>query len=275
MAEPLWTFEDVLEATCGRAEGGGAHELLSVSIDSRSLEPGALFTAIRGEHNDGHDYVGQAFEAGAGAALVAQDAKLDVSGALIRVPDTLEALNRLGSTARARNLARIIAVTGSVGKTGTKEALRLALGASGRVYSSEKSYNNHWGVPLSLAHFARANDVGVIEVGMNHAGEIRNLARIARPAIGVVTNVGYAHIENFDSIDGVALAKRELIESLPPDGTAVLNADDPRVAGFRQVHGGEVITFGFSEDADVRAGQMERQGAGTRFRVRDSGWFET
>ena len=158
MSDPLWAFDKALAATAGRAEGDDKPELTSVSIDSRTLEPGALFAAIRGDSLDGHDYVAKAFQAGAVAALVADDAKLEATGTLIRVPDTLDALNRLGAAARARSEARVIAVTGSVGKTGTKEALRLALGASGCVHASQKSYNNHWGVPLTLANLARGQD---------------------------------------------------------------------------------------------------------------------
>jgi len=256
VAEPLWTFEKVLDATAGRAEGAHAPELLSVSIDSRTLEPGALFAAIRGDNLDGHDYVGQAFEAGAAAALVAQGAKLDVPGALIRVPDTLEALNRLGSTARARSEARVIAVTGSAGKTGTKEALRLALGASGRVHASEKSYNNHWGVPLSLANFAQRNDFGVFEAGMNHAGEITPLSRLIRPHIAIITTVAPVHLEFFDTEEKIAEAKAEIFSGLEPGGTAILNRDEPHFELLKsralEAEPERIISFGVNENADVR-----------------------
>ncbi|MFQ5625411.1 MAG: UDP-N-acetylmuramoylalanyl-D-glutamyl-2,6-diaminopimelate--D-alanyl-D-alanine ligase [Methyloligellaceae bacterium] len=256
MAEPLWTFDDVLEATAGWAEGGAAPDLQSVSIDSRTLEPGALFAAIRGDKLDGHDYVEQAFEASAAAALVAEGAKLDVAGTLIRVPDTLEALNRLGAAARARSEARIIAVTGSAGKTGTKEALRLALGASGRVHASEKSYNNHWGVPLSLANFARANDFGVFEAGMNHAGEITPLTRLIRPHIAIITTVAPVHLEFFDTVEKIAEAKAEIFAGLEPGGVAILNRDEPHFALLnscaREAGAERIITFGAHDSADVR-----------------------
>ena len=256
MSDPLWTFEKALAATAGQAEGDDRPELTSVSIDSRTLEPGALFAAIRGDKFDGHDYVGQAFEAGAAAALVAQDAKLDVSGALIRVPDTLDALNRLGAAARARSEARIIAVTGSAGKTGTKEALRLALGASGRVHVSEKSYNNHWGVPLSLANFARADDFGVFEAGMNHAGEITPLTRLIRPHIAIITTVAPVHLEFFGTVEKIAEAKAEIFAGLEPGGVAILNRDEPHFAFLnscaRKAGAERVITFGAHKSADVR-----------------------
>ena len=183
MSEPLWTFIEALKATAGKVEGDAKSDLGSVSIDTRTLEPGALFVAIRGDSLDGHDYVARAFEAGAGAALVADEVKLECDGTLIRVPDPLVAMNQLGAAARARSKARIIAVTGSVGKTGTKEALRMALGASGAVHASEKSYNNHWGVPLTLANFAREDNFGVFEVGMNHPGEVVPLTKLIRPHI--------------------------------------------------------------------------------------------
>ena len=264
MAEPLWSFDEVLEATAGSAEGGGARDMPSVSIDSRTLEPGALFAAIRGDNLDGHDYVGHAFAAGAGAALVAQDAKLDVSGALIRVPDTLAALNRLGVAARARSAARIIAVTGSAGKTGTKEALRLALGATGRVYASEKSYNNHWGVPLSMANFAQANDFGVFEAGMNHAGEITPLTKLIRPHIAIITNIAPVHLEFFDSVERIAEAKAEIFAGLEPGGVAILNRDEPHFELLKcraQQAGAErVIAFGAHESADARLTKYEPGG---------------
>jgi UDP-N-acetylmuramoyl-tripeptide--D-alanyl-D-alanine ligase len=161
----------------------------------------------------------------------------------------------------------VIGVTGSAGKTTTKDAIAHLLSVRGPVGSTVGNFNNHIGVPLSILRLPEAARTAVIEMGMNHAGEIRGLASIARPEIGVVTNVGLAHVEFFDSVKGVAAAKRELIESLPPDGVAVLNADDARVRDFRHVHPGRSVTFGFSDDADVRAEDMVADGAGTRFRA--------
>lgn len=256
MADPLWTFQEALAATGGRAGGEGAPELQSVSIDSRTLEPGALFAAIRGDALDGHDYVAQALAAGAGAALVADGARLDVSGPLIRVPDTLDALNRLGAAARARSKARVIAVTGSVGKTGTKEALRLALAPSGRVHASQKSYNNQWGVPLTLANLARGNDFGVFEVGMNHPGEITPLTKLIRPHIAIVTSVASVHLEFFTSEEQIAEAKAEIFAGLEPGGTAILNRDNPHfeLLKNRALEAGaeRIVAFGAHDEADAK-----------------------
>lgn len=256
MSAPLWTLDEVLEATGGKARGDGASDLTSVSIDSRTIEQGALFAAIRGDNLDGHEYVEAAFEAGAGAALVTDDAKLEGAGTLIRVPDTLEALNRLGAAARARSAARIIAVTGSVGKTGTKEALRLALEPSGSVHASIKSYNNHWGVPLTLANFARGQDFGVFEVGMNHAGEITPLTKLIRPHIAIITTVAPVHLEFFESIEQIAEAKAEIFAGLEPGGTAILNRDNPHFEHLirRAAQAGveRIITFGADAKADVK-----------------------
>jgi UDP-N-acetylmuramoyl-tripeptide--D-alanyl-D-alanine ligase len=184
------------------------------------------------------------------------------------VPDTGQALQHLAAWARQKWGGRIVAVTGSAGKTTTKDAIAHLLETTFPVVGKTNgNFNNHVGVPLSLLRLPDACRVGVIEIGMNHAGEIRQLAAIAKPDIGVVTNVGYAHVEFFDSIEGIAAAQQELIEGLPPDGVAVLNADDPRVSRFRDVHPGRSVTFGFSEAADVRAEHVEYGAAGARFRA--------
>ena len=256
MSTPLWTFDEALVAAGGVATGADGPELTSVSIDSRTIEPGALFAAIRGDTLDGHDYVEKAFEAGAGAALVAQDAKLEITKPLIRVPDTLEALNRLGAAARARSTARVIAVTGSVGKTGTKEALRLALSPSGPVHASQKSYNNHWGVPLTLANFARGQDFGVFEVGMNHAGEIIPLTKLIRPHIAIITTVAPVHLEFFESVEQIAEAKAEIFAGLEPGGVAILNRDNPHFGLLKkrvsQAGVERIVTFGAHDEADAK-----------------------
>lgn len=235
------------------------------SVDTRTLEPGDLFFALRGPCHDGHDYVRAAFDKGACAAVVEQG--FETAGALIHVGDTLAALQAVAAWARDRWGGDVIGVTGSAGKTTTKDAIAALLAAGMQVGKTVGNYNNHVGVPLSLLRLPEESRAAVIEMGMNHAGEIRNLARIAHPHIGVVTNVGYAHTENFDSIDGVAAAKRELVESLPPDGIAVLNADDARVAAFARAHGGKTVTFGLSERADVRADEIELSFDKSRFRV--------
>lgn len=221
------------------------------SIDSRTLNPGDLYIALRGETHDGHHYVEAAFDRGAAAAIVEREG--NAQGPQILVPDTLQALQLLATRARERWGGQVIGVTGSAGKTSTKEAVAKLVSVAKRVGKTEGNFNNHIGLPLSILRFPDDAEAGVLEMGMNHAGEIRALAEIAKPDIGVVTNVGYAHLEFFSSIDGIAMAKRELIESLPRTGTAVLNADDERVAAFAQIHPGLVVTYGFSEQAKVRA----------------------
>ncbi|MGH7635633.1 MAG: UDP-N-acetylmuramoyl-tripeptide--D-alanyl-D-alanine ligase, partial [Gemmatimonadaceae bacterium] len=235
------------------------------SVDTRTLAPGDLFFALRGPCHDGHEYVRLALEKGASAAVV--ERHVEGSGPLLVVKDTLHALQALARWARDRWGGDVIGVTGSAGKTTTKDAITAMLAVDMRVAKTVGNYNNHVGVPLSLLRTPEEARAAVIEMGMNHAGEIRELARIARPRIGVVTNTGYAHIENFDSIDEVAAAKRELVEALPGDGVAVLNADDARVAAFAGAFAGRSVTFGLSKNADVRAEDVETSFDGSRFRV--------
>jgi UDP-N-acetylmuramoyl-tripeptide--D-alanyl-D-alanine ligase len=251
-----------------------AHDALieGWSVDSRTIRPGELFFALKGPRFDGHDFVGEALARGAVGAVV-ERALPGVQGPLLVVPDTQRALEAAGSWARDRFQGRVIAVTGSAGKTTTKDAIAELLGTAMEVARSEGNLNNHVGVPLSLLRLPEQAGAAVLELAMNHAGEIRRLAALARPEIGVVTNVGHAHVGFFESLDQVALAKRELIESLPPHGVAVLNADDERVAAFAQVHPGLVLTFGFSERADVRAEDVSFGAEGSRFRVGNV-WFE-
>lgn len=236
------------------------------STDTRTLEPGSVFFALHGPHHDGHDHLAEAFEKGALAAVV--DREVEAQGLLFRVPDTLKALHALAEWARRRWTGHMVCVTGSAGKTTTKDAIAHLLSLRKRTGKTTGNLNNHIGAPLSILRLSDDAEAAVIEIGMNHPGEIRELAAIARPRTGVVTNVGWAHIEAFDSQDGVALAKRELIESLPPDGNAVLNADDPRVARFAEIHPGNVITFGIQEAADYQAHGVEYFPGGCRFTVR-------
>jgi len=232
-------------------------------IDSRTVAPGDLFFALRGPNHDGNAYVEEVLAKGAVAA-VAHEAK---PGTVLVVPDTLAALQSTAVWALAQWGGEVIGVTGSAGKTSTKDVIAAMLAASMPVGKTIGNLNNHVGVPLSILRLPREARVAVLEMGMNHAGEIRALCAIAKPRIGVVTNVGHAHMEAFDSIEGVAAAKRELIDSLPADGVAVLNADDPLVSRFREAHRGRTITFGINSDADVRAERVQLTDHGVSFTV--------
>ena len=235
------------------------------SIDSRTTAPNDLFFAIRGERFDGHAFVKDALRRGAIAAVVSQP--VATPGPLLEVQDTLAALQAIASFAREKWGGQIVGVTGSAGKTTTKDIIASLLASRFRTGRNEGNLNNHIGLPLSLLRLPATAEIGVFEMGMNHAGEIRSLAQIAKPQIGVVTNVGYAHVDAFESIEGVAAAKRELIEALPEKGAAVLNADDPRVLAFRDTHKGPSITFGTSEHADVRAVDVAMCPQGAAFTV--------
>ena len=243
------------------------------SVDTRTLQPGDLFFALRGPHHDGHDHVSSAFEKGAVAAVV--DRKLPVDGPQIVIFDTLVGLQHVAIWARNRWGGDVVAVTGSAGKTTTKDVIAHLLATRFVTGKTVGNFNNHVGLPLSILRLPDNCKVAVLELGMNHADEIRALARISGPRVGVVTNVGYAHVEFFaDSIEGVARAKRELIEELPPSGIAVLNADDQRVARFREVHAGRTITFGIERPADVRAVEVRSIPGGSQF-ICDGLAFET
>jgi UDP-N-acetylmuramoyl-tripeptide--D-alanyl-D-alanine ligase len=250
-----------------------AADVTGFSIDSRAVQPGDLFFALPGQRHDGHDYVKDAFRKGAVAAVVEKE--VEAPGPLLRAPNTLQALQDLAMWARRRWSGVVVGVTGSAGKTTTKEAIAAVLSTQMRVGKTTGNLNNHLGVPLSILRLPDQAQVAVLEIGMNHPGEIRQLAEIAGPSVGVVTNVGRAHVEFFSSEEEVALAKRELIESLPRDGVAVLNADDPRVVRFREVYPGKPVTFGFSQPADVRVEQVQNSPERVRFLVKDCGWFES
>ncbi|HEY8565770.1 MAG TPA: UDP-N-acetylmuramoylalanyl-D-glutamyl-2,6-diaminopimelate--D-alanyl-D-alanine ligase [Beijerinckiaceae bacterium] len=258
MTTPLWTSDELVAAMDARLDGPVA-PATGASIDTRTLEPGDLFFAIQGEARDGHDFVASALAKGAAAAVVASDraAELAGSGPLVVVDDVLEAMRRLGVAARRRAPVQAVAVTGSVGKTGTKEALRLALTRQRPTHASVASYNNHWGVPLTLARMPRETRYGVFEVGMNHAGEIAPLTRLIRPHVALVTTVEPVHIEFFRSLSGIADAKGEIFGGLEPGGTAVLPRDNPHYERLRahalSSAAGRIVTFGEHADADIRA----------------------
>jgi UDP-N-acetylmuramoyl-tripeptide--D-alanyl-D-alanine ligase len=243
------------------------------SVDSRTIRAGELFFALRGPRNDGHEYVAEVLAKGAAGVVVDRD--IAAGGPVLRVDDSLVALQHLASAARREWGGDVVAVTGSAGKTTVKEAIAAMLsegisgGMSGRmtVTKAAGNLNNHVGLPLSLLRAEEDAKIAVLEMGMNHTGEIRDLTAIARPQVGVVTNVGWAHIENFGSIDGIAAAKRELVESLGTSGTAVLNADDERVREFARVHPGRSVLYGQSANADVRAERVEYLAEGVKFSV--------
>src|ERR1700722_12310736 len=238
------------------------------SIDSRTVAPGDLFFALRGPNHDGNAYGDEVLSKGAVAAVANGTVSRHPAGAGgLLVPDTLEALQSTAVWALGQWRGEVIGVTGSAGKTSTKDVIAEMLATEMPVGKTVGNLNNQFGVPLSILRLPGEARVAVLEMGMNHAGEIRTLCAIAKPRIGVVTNVGHAHIEAFDSIEGVAAAKRELIEALPIDGVAVLNADDPLVSRFREVHRGRAITYGLSEGADVRAEQVQYTADGVRFQV--------
>jgi len=232
------------------------------SIDSRTIQPGELFFAVKGERMDGHDFVNQALEKGASAVVICKDQLPRYAGKtqLMAVDDTLVALQTLASAVRRLWGKPLVGVTGSAGKTTTKEAVAHVLSSRFRVLKSEGNFNNHFGLPLMLLKLESEHDIAVIEMGMSHGGEIAALAKIAQPEIGVVTNVAPVHLEFFDSVAGIARAKYELIEALPAGGTAVLNADDEYVSQFGRDFRGKVVLYGLRPSADVRSENIKPLG---------------
>ncbi len=229
----LWLTADLVDAMGGRPLGTMPEGITGISIDTRSLQPGDAFFAIKGETMDGHDFATAAVKAGAGLLVVAEG-KLPALGRLtapmIVVPDVLVALERAGIAARARTKARVIAITGSAGKTSTKEALRHALSQAGKVHASDKSFNNHWGVPLTLARMPADTKYAIFEIGMNHEGEIRPLVKMVRPHVAIVTLIAAAHLGHFKSLEDIARAKAEIFEGVEPGGVALINRDDANAA---------------------------------------------
>ncbi|UWP87985.1 UDP-N-acetylmuramoyl-tripeptide--D-alanyl-D-alanine ligase [Aliiroseovarius crassostreae] len=240
----LWTAHEAAKATGGKVLGGD-WSVEGVSIDTRTIQPGDLFVALKAAR-DGHDFVAQALAAGAGAALVSHLPEgVDKEAPLLLVDDVLGALEDLGRAARARTRARVVAVTGSVGKTSTKEMLRAVLSPQGRTHAAEASYNNHWGVPLTLARMPADTDYAVIEIGMNHPGEIAPLSKMARPHVAMVTTVAAAHLEAFEDISGIAREKGAIFQGLEPGGVAVVNGDLPTTDILLAVaKGARTETFG-------------------------------
>ncbi|MEX2618044.1 MAG: UDP-N-acetylmuramoyl-tripeptide--D-alanyl-D-alanine ligase [Alphaproteobacteria bacterium] len=264
----LWTSNEAAQATGGRTTT--SWQASGVSIDSRTVQAGDLFIAIKGPNMDGHAYVRDAFSAGAAAAMVADS--VDHGGPLLTVPDTENGMTALARHARDRSAARIVAVTGSAGKTGTKDALALVLGRQGKTTATSGNLNNHWGLPLSLARLPRDARFGVFEMGMSAPGEIAPLSRLAHPEVAIITNVESAHLEFFDSEEGIADAKAEIFTGMDRDGTAVLNRDNRHferlrrhadAAGIRNI-----LTFGVHDMADFRLAAADVQPAHSRVSAR-------
>lgn len=241
----LWTAADAAAATGGRAQGDWAAS--GVSIDTRSIQTGDLFVALQAER-DGHDFVAQALEKGAAAALVSRIPDgVSPTAPLLIVPEVLPALEALGRAGRARTQVKVIAITGSVGKTSTKDMARVALTGQGRIHAAEASYNNHWGVPLTLARMPVATDFAIIEIGMNHPGEIAPLARMAKPHVAMITTIAAAHLEAFGALDGIAREKGAIFQGLLPMGTAIIPEDlttTPILRDAADAAGALVVGFG-------------------------------
>jgi len=254
----LWSTRAMIKAMHAHGEEPLPDAVGGISIDSRTLTPGDAFFAIAGDNRDGHAFVEAALQAGAGVAVVAASKRdtLPKNAPLIIVEDVLEGLRDLARAARARLNGKVIAVTGSVGKTSTKEALRLVLEDTGKTHASAASYNNHWGVPLSLARCPADARFAVFELGMNHAGEIGPLSQLVQPDIAIITTVAPVHLEYFKSVDEIADAKAEIFEGLVPGGTAILNRDIPQfhrlIDRAQDARVGRVVSFGEEEGADAR-----------------------
>ncbi len=269
-AAPLWTGLGLVAPLGARVSGRPPDRVDGVSIDTRTLAVGDLFVAIKGDTSDGHDYVRAAFEKGAAAAVIdeAHARALLGAGALYVVKNTLAALEGLGRAARARSKARIAAITGSVGKTSTKEALRLVLSKIGATHASAASYNNHWGVPLTLARMHADTRFGVFEIGMNHAGEITPLVGMVRPHVALITRIAPVHLEHFASVDAIAEAKAEIFSGIVKGGAAILPRDDAQFELLAKraaaSPAGFVLSFGAHEGADARLLSSTPDGEGMR-----------
>jgi UDP-N-acetylmuramoyl-tripeptide--D-alanyl-D-alanine ligase len=266
MKLPLSKVEEFISAAAGECELKDVAQ--GYSIDSRTVQPGELFFAVKGERLDGHDFVHQALERGAVSAVVRKDqlARYPVKSCLLAVDDTLLALQTLATAVRRLWGKPAIGITGSMGKTTTKDAVAHLLSIRYNVHSSRGNFNNHFGLPLGLLKLEPEHEIAVVEMGMSHAGEIAALCRIALPSAGIVTTVAPVHLEFFESIAGIARAKYELIQALPVSGTAILNDDDEYVSQFGRDFKGKVVTFGLRPSADVRAEKIQLLGPqGARF----------
>ena len=256
--EPLWTVPAMADAMRAARSGTLPNSIAGLSIDSRTVTPGEAYFAIKGDVHDGHDFVEAAIKNGAGLAVVAEShrANFDATLPLLVVPDVLAGLIDLARAARARSQAKIIAVTGSVGKTSTKEALRSVLSAQGVTHASAASFNNHWGVPLSLARCPASAAYAIFEIGMNHAGEIEPLVKMVRPHVAIITTVEPVHLEFFSGVEAIADAKAEIFTGIEPGGAAVLNSDNDQFGRLqkraKQAGVSRIVSFGSEKKADAR-----------------------
>lgn len=262
MADTLWTVDEIVAATGGTVRGAPG-EVFGVSIDSRTVDPGDLFVAIKGDQFDGHAFVDAALEAGAAAALVSADQADGLAvpkGGLIIVPDSYDGFYDLARAARARATGRMLAITGSVGKTSTKETFRLILSKFGKTHAPVKSFNNHWGVPLTLCRMPRDAAFGVFEIGMNNAHEITPLSKLVQPHIAMIMTVAPVHLENLGSLDAIAAAKAEIFDGLLPEGTAVVHGDIEHTPFLKEralaAGAGQVLTFGHKAGNDAELMQV-------------------
>ena len=263
MAErALWTSQELVAATGGTLHGEVRGPVNGVSIDSRAVAAGDVFVAIKGDKMDGHDFVVSALKSGAGVALVSRVTdEMRAAGAVLQVADDpLRGLENMGRAARAWSKGQVVAITGSVGKTSTKEMLRVALEASGETHASAASFNNHWGVPLTLSRFSRSAAFGIFEIGMNHSGEITPLVKMVQPHVAIVTNVAASHLGHFASLDEIAAAKAEIFSGVVTGGAVVLNQDSPHfeyLVAQAKTHGiKNIIGFGHHANAAVRLEQV-------------------
>ncbi len=262
MKQSLWTVDEIVSATGGSVRGKPG-DASGISIDSRTVEPGDLFIAIKGDQFDGHAFVDAALEAGAAAAMVSADQadalKVPKAG-LIVVDDSYDGLYDLARAARARAAGTMLAITGSVGKTSTKETFRLILSAFGKTHAPVKSFNNHWGVPLTLCRMPRDTDYGVFEIGMNHSGEITPLSKLVQPHVAMITTVAPVHLENLGSLDAIAAAKAEIFDGLLEGGTAVVHGDIDHSDFLKEraiaSGAGKVMTFGHGAGSDAELMQV-------------------
>ncbi len=265
----IWTAKEAEAVTGGKSSADWA--ATGLSIDTRTIRPGDLFVALKGDRLDGHDYVGDALMKGAAAVMVSHVQEgLKCNAPVLLVDNTFSALQALGLSSRHRTGARIIAVTGSVGKSGTKEMLAQAFTAQGQVHASKGSFNNHWGVPFSLASMHAGCDYGIFEIGMNHAGEIAPLSRMVAPHVVIITTVEPVHLENFSSVEAIADAKAEIFDGMDHNGVAILNRDNPHYARFLAAarnRGIKTLSFGEHEESDARLEECLLASNGSRIRA--------